>query len=217
MRTGLLALLATGLSACSIGEGSGSVESDQLIIKDCWNGTFDLDPTFFGANPFRDTMMIRVQRGEQQIEVSDGVIMVVNDVAKIRQEQLGTPIPLGLPVGVSPPGQPKRLDLTPPQVSLSLYLFETCHRQNAELHSVDGWIQFDSLFSGDPNETKAEDRLTNASFEAILADPRDAVLADDAPTDSFNPPLSYPEGTTSVLTGHFRFYFQRGIPAQSFP
>lgn len=208
------ALLVSALPACDISEGDGEVTSERLFIEDCWEGPFDLQPTFFAANPFNEMMMIRVQRADGMIEISDGVMLVVNDVPRIREEQLGQDLPIGLPVGVSPPGQPEQFNLRPPPVSLTLYLFETCHLQNGALEAVDGTIRFDSLFSGDRNENRAEDRLTEATFEAIVVDPRRAVLVE---AGNGSEEIGYPEDQTSTITGRLRFFFQRGIPAQPFP
>jgi hypothetical protein len=152
------------------------VRSDRLFVKNCWDGPFDLQPDFFATIPFANTQQIRVQRGDRSIEVSDGVLLVVNDVAKIRESQLGVPIPLGLPIGVKPPGFPPRVEIVPPQVSLSLYLYATCHLQNGGLNSVSGTITFTHLFSGDRNENNAEERLTEAHFDALVTDPREAKL-----------------------------------------
>jgi hypothetical protein len=171
-----LAVLSLALGACTTGEGQGSVRSDRLFVKNCWDGPFDLQPDFFATIPFANTQQIRVQRGDRSIEVSDGVLLVVNDVAKIRASQLGVPIPLGLPIGVKPPGFPPRVEIVPPQVSLSLYLYATCHVQNGGLNSVSGTITFTHLFSGDRNEDNAEERLTEAHFEALVTDPREAKL-----------------------------------------
>jgi hypothetical protein len=194
----LLAAMA-GLAGCTVGEGSGEVHSDQLYIQDCWQGPFDLHPTFFGANPYRqDTLLIRVQRGDNLEEVSDGLTVLVTSVAAIREGMLNQPVTVGLPPGVSPPGVP--LTGAPaPLVSLSLYLHDTCHRQNGAIFSTDGTITFHSLFSGNPNERTAADRLTDAEFDATFADPRDTEAAH-----------------TSRVAGNFRFYFQRGQPAQPF-
>lgn len=171
-----LAAASLVLGACTTGEGQGSVQSDRLFVKNCWDGPFDLQPDFFASIPFANTQQIRVQRGDRSIEVSDGVLLVVNDVAKIRESQLGVPIPLGLPIGVKPPGFPPRVEIVPPQVSLSLYLYATCHLQNGGLNSVSGTITFTHLFSGDRNENNAEERLTEAHFDALVTDPRDAKL-----------------------------------------
>jgi len=199
---GAVALAALG---CSSAEGDGAIQSDRLYVKDCWNGPFDLKPTFFGANPYLDTQTIRIQRGDNIEEVSDGLIVLVKDVSSIRS-QLGSAVDVGMPEGVSPPGVPLKIDLNPPKVNLSLYLHDTCHAQNGTLYSRDGSITFTSLFSGNPNEKDAEERLTEASFSATFADPRDAT-ADGV----IDPAL------TSTVTGWFRFYFERGQPAQPFP
>ena len=177
MRPSLALVIASiALRACSTGEGQGAVRSDRLFVKNCWDGPFDLQPDFFATIPFANTQQIRVQRGDRSIEVSDGVILLVNDVAKIRTSQLGVPISLGLPVGVKPPGFPPRVEIDPPQVSLSLFLYATCHLQNGALNSVSGSITFTHLFSGDRNENNAEERLTEGHFEALVTDPREAKL-----------------------------------------
>src|SRR5687767_14842014 len=77
-----LALLV-GALGCSVGQGEGFVRSEHLFVDECWEGKFDLRPTFFAANPFQQTLNIRVQRGERDIQVSDGFSMLVNDVPAI--------------------------------------------------------------------------------------------------------------------------------------
>jgi hypothetical protein len=198
-----LALFAGG---CTVGEGEGWVRSERLYVEDCWNGPFDLDPDFFGANPYREeSLLIRIQRGDNIEEQSDGLTVLVNDIQELRKN-LNTPVNVGLPVGVSPPGVPVTPVSDAPKVSLSVYLHNSCHVQNAVVYSMSGTITFQSLFSGDPNEDDAEQRLTEASFEASFADPRRVAV--NAAQD--------PEAT-SVVRGYFRFYFQRGQPAQPFP
>jgi hypothetical protein len=205
---------AWSVLGCSIGEGNGSIESEQLFMADCWDGPFNLQPTFFGANSFpsQDSMIIRVQRGERGTEVSDGVMIVVNDVSEIRETLIGERVTIGLPSGVTPPGIPVRSVPDPPKAGLSLYLYETCHVQNGAVYAYDGWIEFESLFSGDRNETNAEDRLTQATFEAKVADPREMDYDADG-----NPSPNDDAGRSSTVTGNFSFYFHRGVPAQPFP
>jgi hypothetical protein len=196
--------------ACSTGEGSGSVQSARLFIEGCWNGGFDLRPSFFAAQPhLSESLMIRVQRGDDIEEVSDGLLVIVEDLENIRQNQLGQPLPVGLPVGVTPPGFPVFATPNPPKVSLALYLQETCHLQNASIYSVGGSITFQSIFSGDPNEDNAEDRLTQANFSVLFADPRKATPGDGT--------LQFENDVISQVDGWFDFYFQRGQPAQRFP
>jgi hypothetical protein len=202
-----LGVTASLVTACTQGAGEGSVRSDQLYIRNCWNGPFDLGPNFFGANPFStDVISIRVQRGDDNQEVSDGLNVMVSDVQNIRRSELGTEIDVGLPAGVTPPGMPLQLKEDPPTVSLTLYLQDTCHLQNGTVYSVNGKIKFDRLFSGNANETNGDDRLTEASFDATFADPRD-----------MNSDYSFDPEVTSRVTGWFKFYFQRGQPAQPFP
>jgi hypothetical protein len=199
-----LAWLACG---CTTGEGNGDVTSEQLYVRDCWNGEFDLQPTFFASNPFSDeTQVIRVQRGDNLVEVSDGLMVLVNDTQAIRDSMLGQPIPVGLAAGVSPPGVPLELDPNPALVNIALYLHDSCHTQNATLHAIDGEITFDRLFSGVINEPNGSDRLTEASFTANFADPRDLA-----------PGETQDDSVISEVTGNFTFFFQRGQPAQPFP
>ncbi|HEY6078378.1 MAG TPA: hypothetical protein VIW29_06225 [Polyangiaceae bacterium] len=201
----LLLCAALGLagSGCTVGDGTGDVKSDRLYMNSCWNGAFDLQPDFFAANPYREeALMIRVQRGDNNQEASDGLTVIVSDLKAV-QGMLGQPIPVGLPIGVAPPGYPVTGG-PPTLVSLSLYLHQTCHEQNSANYSVSGAITFNSIFSGDLNEKDSHARLTDATFDVKLADPRELVTTEDA------------ESVTSDVTGSFRFFFQRGQPAQPF-
>jgi len=105
---------------------------------------------------------------------------------------------------VTPPGQPPS-GAAAPLVTISLYLHQTCHEQNSATYSVGGDITFSSIFSGDPNEEDTDARLTDATFAVQFADPRELIAAED--------PAAV---TSSVVTGNFRFFFQRGQPAQPF-
>ena len=197
------ALLLLAPLGCTVGQGSGEVKSDHLYVNGCWNGPFDLGPSFFGANPDQaESLTIRVQRGDNIEDVSDGLIVLVNDLQEVRM-QLNTDIQVGMPPGVSPPGVPIVFNPNPPKVSLSLYLHNTCHLENGTVYSVGGTINFTHLFSGDLNEGSSENRRTTATFTASFADPRElAAAADDA--------------AKAAVTGDFDFFFQRGQPSQPF-
>ena len=207
---GRIAACAVALTplACTVGEGEGEVKSEHLYVSGCWNGPFDLQPDFFGANPDQgESLMIRVQRGDNVEDVSDGLDVIVNDLQNVRK-QLNTPIEVGMPPGVSPPGVPIMFNPMPPKVSLALYLHHTCHLQNGTIYSVSGTITFKSLFSGDLNESSSEDRLTEATFTDVsFADPRELAAAADTTSAA---------ALTSLVSGHFRFFFQRGQPSQPF-
>jgi hypothetical protein len=187
--------------ACNVGEGEGWVRSDKLFIAQCWNGPFDLSPDFFAANPspMSDSLIIRVQDGDNIEEMSDGLTVVVNRLPEVRG-QVGSAIEVGLPPGVHPPGVPLEYDADPPEVSLALYLHGSCHGQNGTVYSISGNITFTSLYSGDPNEGDADQRLTEARFDATFVDPRNLQ----------NP------NERSLVEGYFRFFYQRGQPAQPF-
>jgi hypothetical protein len=191
--------------ACNVGEGEGWVKSDQLFIEDCWNGGFDLGPDFFAANasPGSESVTIRVQHGDNIEEVSDGLVVVVKELPKVRG-MVGQDIEVGLPPGVSPPGVPIEYVDEPPKVSLALSLHGSCHAQNGTVYSVAGTINFTSLYSGDPYEDEADERLTEARFDAIFADPRNLFGTD------------VPANAQSQVRGYFRFFYQRGQPAQPF-
>ncbi len=212
---GLLFVVVAGAGpACSVGQGEGYVRSDNLLVDNCWQGPFDLRPTFFGANPFDDTLTLRVQRGERDILVSDGFTMLVYDVSLIRESLLDTELTLGLPVGVAPIGFPLPEQPNPPNATLSLYLNNSCRAQNSQLLAVSGTVTFSRLFSGDPNEENSEDRITEGSFQATVVDPRHAVATDGGEDGAL---YTYPPAWTSEIEGSFNFVFHRGTPAQPFP
>ena len=214
----LLTLLAAG-TGCSLGQGTGEVKSDNLYAADCWlNEPYDLQPDFFAGIPYRDTLQIRVQRGNDLQEVSDGLGVLIDDVELIRNELLGQELCVTLPPGVElPGGQTASADPIVNAVCddrflvhASLYLQASCHNQNTVLYAVAGTMRFEALFSNDPQEKTATEKLTEvASFTLQMGDPRDAPLG-GSPTD-------IPADKLSTVTGHFSFYFERGQPAQPFP
>jgi hypothetical protein len=154
-----------------------------------------------------------MQRGEQDIQVSDGLTLLVNDVPSARA-QLGTALKLGLPVGVSPLGFPVPDAPTPPGASLSLYLNNSCRSQNSLLTAYAGEVTFTRLFSGDLNEESSEDRLTIGTLWAMVIDPREALPS--APQEG-GPAFVFPAERASRIDASFNFVFHRGTPAQPFP
>jgi len=212
-----LPILLLACGACSLGEGEGDIRSDMLQVgspmnpaEECWNGPFQLTPDFFAAQPYRATMIIRVQHGGDTEEVSDGAIVLIDDIdtirTQIRTNGGSATFKVGLPPSVVPPGFPIVPNPDPPIVHLTLYLHRSCHAQNSALYSTDGNITFRSLFNGNLNETDASEKLTDGDFSDItVGDPRDHL-----------------PGTTTLenvshIRGYFKFYFQRGQPAQPFP
>jgi hypothetical protein len=197
-------------TACSLGEGEGEINSDKLYVGGCWNGQFQLGPDFFAALPYRETALsIRVQHGGDTEEVSDGAIILVDDVKQVRQQIAANPnatFQVGLPPNVVPPGEPVVPNPNPPLVHLTLYLHRSCHAQNSALYATSGTITFHALFNGNLNETEASEKFTFAEFsDIVVGDPRDKMPGSTTITHE------------SHLRGDFKFYFQRGQPAQPFP
>jgi hypothetical protein len=206
VRRAALAALAALVACSTLDEGEGEAKSDLLRAGRCYEGPYDLKPTFFAINPFQNTQMLRLQRTNDLTENADGVMILVDDAARVRSS-LGTPLRVGLPPEVTPPGTPVIADPDPPFVHVALYLQETCHRENVTLYATEGTITFDALFSGNLNEDEADEKRSEGRFEVVIGDPRDAPPGGGA----------IPDERSSRLTGSFRFYFQRGQPAQPFP
>jgi len=202
---------ALAVAGCSLGQGEGEVKSDALVARDCWFDAYDLKPDFFAAVPYRSTLNIRVQRGTDLQEVSDGLTVSVDDVDAIREKLIDKPMSVTLSPGVLPPGTtpPPPPPEGQPAVGLALYLHRSCHNQNIVLYAVDGTVTFHSLFSGDPNEADAAEKFTDAEFDVLMGDPRDAPVG--------GPANAVPTEMQSRVTGFFRFYFERGQPGQPFP
>lgn len=234
----LLSSLATlGTSACTLGQGEGQV-TGQLDVPNCWSGSFDLAPDFFAGVPYRSDLFIRIQRSGDTPPFADGVAIHVRDVLAVRQ-RLNVPLAVALAPEVTPPGVPIVSDPDPALVDLALYLQRSCRSETTALYaiktalangdgtcSVDGpvacgagaglpanskvvssTITFAHIFNGDPEEPSALERLTEASFDVYLADPRDACPGG----------IGSPPRCRGHLQGRFKFFFQRGRPAQPFP
>lgn len=159
--------------------------------------------------------------------------------------KLGEALPVDLPVGVAPPGHPVVPEADPAIVSLTTYLQRSCRTQNPTLYAVrevslpeDGscdvpsvsgtdplsgcdpaapgpsgpgggksFAAFVELYTADPSETRASERNTAGCFDIYLADPREIDPTGEGP----------PPPCRGHLKGRFRFFFERGRPAQPFP
>lgn len=234
---GLLLVLpiAALVASCSLGGGQGSV-TGTVNVANCWAGNFDLQPDFFGATPFHDQLDFRIQRGSDLQNFSDGLSILVSDGTAVRAK-LGQSLAVNLPAEVTPPGVPVKPVKDPAIVQMALYLQRTCRPETPALYAVaeattnaDGscddqtlkaalqcdvappavhksTITFQHLFNGDPEEPNADKRLSEATFDVFLADPREACPGGLGP----------PPPCRGHIQGSFRFYFERGRPAQAFP
>jgi hypothetical protein len=264
---GLAVAVAPG---CSLGAGTGTCNG-SLEVPDCWSGCFDLHPDFFaaipGVNPSypassTGTMTIRIQHGSDYESFSDGVVILIDDVGRVRGDPgsdggaqpslLGQSLAVDLSPGVVPPGVPITPVANPAIVHATVYLDSTCRTQDDALYAMgavsgvgptgdcgsggasdagvcsgatedasvgDGGdagagsgvgkstITFTHLFDNNPDESNASQRLSEGSFDFYIADPRNIAPGGLGP----------PPQCEGHLTGTFKFYFQRGRPAQPFP
>jgi hypothetical protein len=137
--------------ACSLGDGVGSV-TGELNLPDCWEGAFNLQPTFFAAaaypqQPYQNqpqSLTIRIQNGGNFETFSDGVAILIDSIAQVRGDpasgypgELGQSLKVALPPGVTPPGVPIVVVPNPPLVHMTMYLQLTCHTQLDALYAVD--------------------------------------------------------------------------------
>jgi hypothetical protein len=136
----LFALTAMFVPACSLGAGSGSA-SGELDVPDCWVGQFNLQPDFFAGDPYMTTSyLIRIQRGSDYEEFSDGITFLVDDVNPIRDPtngELGQKLEVSLSPAVTPPGVPVVATPNPAVVHATLYMNETCRIQDIALYALD--------------------------------------------------------------------------------
>ncbi len=228
---------ATCLASCSISEGEGTAQG-TLNVADCWSGAYDLQPDFFTAAPYRETsLLLRIQKGGDYQSYSDGFSILVDDIDTIRKEKLGMELGVDLPPNVVPLGRPAIPDATPAPVSAALYLQATCRTQNVALYAVDralldetgecngdappvcdlgsvpaarigtSRLTFNKLYNGVIDEPSASERLIEGNFDFYLVDPREIC----------NGGSGTPPRCRGHISGQFRFYFQRGRPAQAFP
>lgn len=251
--TVLLGAVALPIGCGSVGDGRGEVIG-FLNTEQCWVGEFSLKPDFFAAIPYRRSMILRIQRGSDYQEFSDGLSVIIDDIDAIRPSDksagtYGQPMKVDLSPEVTPPGVPVKAISDPAKVHAALYLQRSCRTQNNALHAlgevtidsvncgdlgdaapaseggpaslcpVDGGapaaaprvgrstITFTSLFNGNPDETAADERLIEATFDLYLADPRELCAGGIGP----------PPPCRGHVTGSFKFFFQRGRPAQPFP
>src|ERR1700690_2439477 len=130
--------MAASANGCRVGRGTGSVTGD-LYVPDCWSGKFDLQPDFFAATPNEndDSLFIRIQRGSDYINFSDGISLLVTHVTEIRTTMLGQALPVSLPPAVVPPGVPITADPSPTSVQFALFLQGTCRPETPGIYAMD--------------------------------------------------------------------------------
>lgn len=161
------------LGSCATGPGEGTAVG-QVWAPDCGldGGPFSLDPDFFGMEPSRSVEIIdmRMQRGGDIQNLSDGVSFFIADPEMLKTEMLGVDI---------------ELELLASPVEMTFYLNDTCPLLSqipVVYRSVSGTIRFDELYVP---WLENENRRTTAVFTDVelvdTAEPetRRAVLSGD--------------------------------------
>jgi hypothetical protein len=230
------ALLLLSGPGCSVSDGDGRV-SGSLNVPDCWTGSFDLSPDFFAANYDHNTLQVRLQRGSDFENFSDGLTLLVNDVNGLPLRATSS---VSLPAGVTPPGVPIMLDLNPSKVSATTYLQRTCRTQTVTLYAVkavavptDGTCLADLIPGADPTsgcQSAAASTMGSGQslvyFDSVYHGDPDGPASERLVKGCFDLYLADPRETPlggglptcrGHLRGAFSFYFERGRPAQPFP
>lgn len=178
---------------CSQGQGEGAL-TGTLTVADCGLSAapFDLQPTFFSGEIVDQLLAIRVQSGSDLEVYSDGLHLLVHDVADVRAM-------LGVPLAIGGEGAP---------VSATLFLNNTCPPGRRDVPRVlvatGGSITFDAIYAPAIDEGERAIR--------VLAP--DSLQLSFAPDPAADPDLPERSGN---LSGWFSFFYQRGRPSQRYP
>ncbi|MDH5490466.1 MAG: hypothetical protein OEY14_00685, partial [Myxococcales bacterium] len=163
---GLGLMLALGSSGCSEGAGEGEFVGVVSAPACGLHGeAFDLQPDFFAADPLGDSLSVRIQRGSNHEDLSDGIRIGVRSSSEVA-EMLGTPLPL-----IDPSTVPLSAPLAEqPLVRGSFFLNETCPIDRGVFPvryvAVSGTVTFDAIYvpSMDDSELRIEGTLEEAHF-----------------------------------------------------
>jgi hypothetical protein len=202
--------LAAVVASCTVGKGEGWVHG-SLSVPGCGSeelGSYDMNPDFFGGLAAQRQLTIRIQQGGDFQEYADSVTIAIQDIEEVfRRIEAGggsaaIPVELQRPPGSAP-------NVPPPLARLTLSLRGTCgsHKlnvgddPNVVLHGTSGTITFTSILHGDLGSRDTNSKRIEGTFDVVVEDPRGW-------------------GTTpakGTLQGGFKFFYQRGGPAQPFP
>ena len=134
------------------------LRTGTLDVPNCWSGPFNLNPNFFAADPYDNSLTIRIQNGSDYASFSDGLSILVDNVHEIRGDApyspslLGRPLNVSLPVGVTTPGAPVIPQPNPALVHVTVYLQQSCPTQNVALYAVES-VSVDAAGNCNPAPT----------------------------------------------------------------
>ncbi len=162
LQAALLLCASSLLPACATGDGEGAADG-TVTIKACDkdNASYSLRPSVFAALPADTLLELRMQRGGDLYEHSDGLTLLVRDPKVVRDTLLGQPITLG------PSDNP---------VEATFYMNDTCEvkfdqdtvdRLPAVLKGVGGSVTFQKIYV--PKDDRGN-KTTEATFNLMFSD-----------------------------------------------
>ena len=162
----LPALLASiAFAGCAGGGGEGDIFG-QVSVPTCGvdNSEYELTPNFFSQENWENTAAIRVQRGSDFEDVSNGITVLVDDVEEV-SARLGEPITVGT-------------DDSPVQMAFRLgdRCWEGRREPSVVLAATSGTITFEALHvDGSTPETTAT--FDSVRFEDDIEEMSTATLS----------------------------------------
>ena len=207
--------LVTTTAACAVGKGTGSVTGNiSLVGCDADLAHYDMQPDFFSATEAHGQLIIRIQPGGYYQEYSDSVTIAVQSYEDINAQIAAGGGSATIPVSLErPPGSAP--SVPPPPVRLTLSLRKSCGSDKLNpatdnpyvvLHAVSGTIKFTSILHGDIYSRDTNGKRIEGEFHVELADPR-----------TWGTEAANGQAANGHLDGTFKFFYQRGGPAQPFP
>jgi len=164
--TAALACLAVAaLPACEVGSGEGEAKGTVQIPACNLDGDYDLDPDYFAAEAFEESLVIRMQHGGDYLQYADGLVFGVRDRLVVA-DTLGTAIEIVAP-------DPGDRDAEPPLVRASFYLAKSCE-ETPGLTGTSGSVTFTSIYTSDTDRIAA---TFDIHFEDIVGGAATADLS----------------------------------------
>ena len=197
---------------CAVGNGEGSVKG-SLTIPDCDAdlSNYDMNADFFAASVSYSQLIITIQHGGGSSEYADTVTIAVQDFDAVQQAIVDSGAAHKATFDIAaferPPGAP--VNDKPPPVRLSALFRGSCGTQRFNpgdvsqvgLVATKGTIEFTSIFHGSVQSRETNDKRIEGTFHVDVEDPRGWGT----------------KPAKGHLDGTFKFFYQRGGPAQPFP
>jgi hypothetical protein len=194
------AVAGVGLASCSFNntQAAGSLSGYPNVPKR-WAGPYNMNPDFYAALPYMNTLELRIQNGGDYETFSDGVEILIDDTTKIIPNEYGKALSVSLPVGVAPVGVPLAANENPANVHLTLYLQQTCQIQDVALYALES-VTLNAAGNCDVTNGGPPVITCPGSTSGLLSDDAGAA-ASDASVDAASPVDASGTGDASLEEG----------------